>query len=343
MLRSSLAAEALDIQVQALKAVPVGQSLPESVLQRAVTAARAAGTPRIILPLLEQHLACFEEHQVSPSQLLIKEDASADYHHWLAEYVTFAEAVLPAVRSYEACQRLAAIGEGSALARVCALAEPAVRMDDAVFFLEQVLANALLRPVLLSLTGVQPLAKRVVLQAMKKAPGDRDLHYAATLAEAAAAPGSAAGLWQAYLRRFPEDAPASDPSPFECQAADPCPACPGWHEGGFFDGSRQASAGAAASALSLSHPDEQATAQPGGKQPAAEVSEPVPGVIAKPAWGEGLVKLIGGADDAGEEQPCEKETGGTWQRAAFAKKGSQEAEGAAGEISAVEELVLEGK
>lgn len=209
MLRSSLAAEALDIQVQALKAVPVGQALPESVLQRAVTAARAAGTPRIILPLLEQHLACFEEHQVSPSQLLIKEDASADYHHWLAEYVTFAEAVLPAVRSYEACQRLAAIGEGSALARVCALAEPAGRMDDAVLFLEQVLANALLRPVLLSLTGVQPLAKRVVLQAMKKAPGDRDLHYAATLAEAAAAPGSAAGLWQAYLRRFPEDAPAS--------------------------------------------------------------------------------------------------------------------------------------
>lgn len=43
---------------------------------------------------------------------------------------------------------------------------------------------------------------------MKKAPGDRDLHYAATLAEAAAASGAATGLWQAYLSRFPEDAPA---------------------------------------------------------------------------------------------------------------------------------------
>jgi hypothetical protein len=209
MLRSSQAAEALDIQVQALKAVPAGQALPESVLQRAVTAARAAETCTIILPLLEQQLSWFAEHQASPLELLKKQDTSAEYHHWLVEYVSFAEPVLPAVRSYEACQRLAAMGEGGALARVCALAEPAGRMDDAALFLEQALANAVLRPVVLSLTGMQPLAKKVVLQAMKKAPGDRDLHYAATLAEAAAAPGAATGLWQAYLRQFPGDAPAS--------------------------------------------------------------------------------------------------------------------------------------
>lgn len=208
LLRSNQAAEALDIQVQALKAVPAGLVLPESVLQRAVTAARAAETPTIILPLLEQQLCSFAEHQVSPLDLLKKQDASADYHHWLVEYVSFAEPLLPAVRSYEACQRLAAMGEGGALARVCALAEPAGRMEDAALFLEQALANAVLRPGVLSLTGMQPLAKRVVLQAMKKAPGDRDLHYAATLAEAAAAPGGATGLWQAYLSRFPEDAPA---------------------------------------------------------------------------------------------------------------------------------------
>lgn len=209
MLRSGLAAEALDIQVQALKAVPEGRGLPANVLQRAVTAARAAEASSLVLPFLERHLASFAEHHAAPAELLKKVDVSADYHHWLAEQVSFAEAELPAVRSYEACQRLAAIGERSALARVCALAEPARRMDDAVLFLERALANAVLRPVVLSLAAEWPVARRVVFQAMKKAPGDRDLHYAATLAEAAAAPGASTGLWQAYLRRFPADAPAS--------------------------------------------------------------------------------------------------------------------------------------
>jgi hypothetical protein len=54
-----------------------------------------------------------------------------------------------------------------------------------------------------------PLARRVITESLRLEPKNRDLHFSATLAEAASKPASAASLWQAYLKRFPGDTAAA--------------------------------------------------------------------------------------------------------------------------------------
>jgi hypothetical protein len=208
LLRVNLPEKALDIQLQRLKAIPAEALLPESTLNRALISARAAGQQLQVLPWLERMLDSFSDHALSPEALLTHPDLDSSYLHWLHEYATLADRELPAVRGYETYLRLAATGERSALARLCALAGPAKRSDEAVRFLQRVLAQPALRPTLLTLAQQDALARRTVAEALRNAPADRDLHYAATLAEAAASPGSATSHWQSYLRRFPQDVPA---------------------------------------------------------------------------------------------------------------------------------------
>ncbi len=208
LVRLNRAEEALDLQLQRLQAMPKDAPVPEATLGHALISARACHQQVQILPWLERLLASFPDHSVKPEELLTRADLDESYLHWLREYVAIVDRELPPSQAFEACLRLAATGERAALARVCALAETAKAIPAATRFLHQALNQLTLRPVVLDLAQQDALARRIVTEALRKAPTNRDLHFAATLAEAAATPSSASVLWQSYLRRFPQDAPA---------------------------------------------------------------------------------------------------------------------------------------
>ena len=208
MLRLNRPADALDLQLARLEQVPAEAPLPEATLNRALVCARAAQQELKMISWLERQLATFPEHKLKPEELQTRAEVNSEYLHWLKEHASIVDRELPAVRGFEACLRLAAAGERTAISRFCALAEGAKGGEAAVKLLRQLLQQPLLRSAVLELAQQQPLARRAVAEALRAASSDRELHFAATLAEAAAAPGSAPALWQGYLRRFPADAAA---------------------------------------------------------------------------------------------------------------------------------------
>lgn len=211
LLRTDRATEALDPILELLKAQPPHQPLPARDLELALVCAHSAERSLLIQPWLERQLSFFPEDTLTPEELLQKNDISPDYLHWLAENAAIADAALPASQAYAACLRLVAVGERSALARLCALAQPAKRDAEAEAFLHRVLIQQpVLRPALLELAQTDKLARKVVTTALQQRPDDRDLHFAMTLAASAKArAGTVATLWLSYLRRFPGDQPAS--------------------------------------------------------------------------------------------------------------------------------------
>jgi len=205
MLRLGRTQDAHAQQIDYLKESPATGPLPTPDMDRALVSARAADQQVKLIPWLERQLANFPEHELAAKDLLNKLDSDPDYLHWLAEYAAIADRDLPAAAAFSACIRLAATGQQGALARVCSHAEKAKRLPEAEAFLTLALANPLLRSSLLELAQLEVTALKVVSEALRKSPKDQSLHFAATLAEAAAKPSSAATLWQIYLRRFPAD------------------------------------------------------------------------------------------------------------------------------------------
>ncbi|MCA1963759.1 MAG: hypothetical protein LDL31_07430 [Prosthecobacter sp.] len=206
MIRCGRAAEALLDEIEQLKALPADAPLPEACLQRALAAARACSDRTTLMPWLERHLTRFPEHSQDAVSLLKQPSTiSTAYRHWLHEVASAADLELPVAQAYTLCRQLAATGEAGALLRLCQLASAAKMEQDAENFLGLALADAVLRPAILALACKNALARRAVQTALQAAPADRDLHYAATLAECAANPTAAAATWQAYLRRFPQD------------------------------------------------------------------------------------------------------------------------------------------
>ncbi|MEQ1751464.1 MAG: hypothetical protein ABL974_18715 [Prosthecobacter sp.] len=210
LLRNNRAEDALTQQLEALQAAPPSGRLPAADLDLALVAARAAGRSGKLVSWLERQLAAYPEHLLTPEKLLSEADLDPDYCHWLAEWAAIADRDLPAALAFDACLRLAATGQRSAFTRVCLLAESAKRLPEAQAFLNMALAQPALRVAVLELAQVDPLGQRVVAEALRRAPKDRDLHFAATLASVAQAqPGTATTHWLSYLRRFPADLTAS--------------------------------------------------------------------------------------------------------------------------------------
>lgn len=211
LLRSDRALEALAHLQAILKAVPANHALPARDLELALVCAQSADQSLTMQPWLQRQLSFFPENILSPEELLGKADIAPDYRHWLSESASIADRCLPAPQAYDLCLRLAAAGESSALARICALATPAKRVDDTTRFLHEVLKSPnALQPALLELAQTDRLARRVVTEVLQQRPEDQGLHYAATLAASAQAhPGLVAAIWLSYLRHFPGDLPAT--------------------------------------------------------------------------------------------------------------------------------------
>lgn len=201
--------EALSIQLNRLSHTPPEDPGFQTILNHGLMSARTCGQPTQILPWIEKLLATYPEHKLPPAKLLTHAEIDPEYSHWLREYAAFADGALPQQSALEACLRLAATGEPSALARICFLAEESKRSAQAIDFLGKALTHPALSPTLLALAQSAPLARRIVIESLRQEPKNRDLHFSATLAEAAAKPGSASSLWQAYLKRFPGDTAAA--------------------------------------------------------------------------------------------------------------------------------------
>ena len=90
-------------------------------------------------------------------------------------------------------------------------------------------------------------------------------------------------------------------------------------------------------------PEQEASHDPRGKHAARHIRQPVPGIIAAAAGGEGLMILVQRADDGGEGEAAENKRAPRGHGAGLTKKSEQQAGGTAAEVEAVEELVLQRK
>ncbi len=206
MMEGSLTSEALSLQLSHLTgAAPY----PEQILDRACLTARRARQGSRMIPVLERHLQTFPEHGLSSAKLWLQIDLDPSYVRWLSTLAAICDEEQPGPEAFSAYLRLAAARSPVALPRLCALAAtPAMKAR-----LETALGQALDLPetqiTVLQLAQSDAVARKVLAARLREAPRNRDLHFAATLA-AAAAPGttSAAMLWQDFLRRFPEDVAA---------------------------------------------------------------------------------------------------------------------------------------
>ena len=205
LLESNRAHDALGTQLEALKSAP-GGIVPFSVLERAFQCAQAAHEEALLLPYLERCLARFPEHRLDWRELLTAKAVTPDYRRWLSRLTGIAEMHWPAGRVFEWCRRLAACGEAAALPRLCAAAE-AVRNDaECREFLLAAAEHAELLPAILDAARQYRFVKRCVDSILRAHPDHRDLHFAASLADAAASEaGTAAVTWMSFLRQFPED------------------------------------------------------------------------------------------------------------------------------------------
>jgi hypothetical protein len=206
MLDTGLTAEALSLQLSHL----TGQApYPERALDRAFLAARRAHQGSRFLAILERHLQTFPEHALPAAKLAASSPVNADYLRWLSAHAAICDEEQPGSTAFAGYLRLAAARMPTALNRLCALATTAPMKAEA----EQALATALVQAdtqlTVLQLAQTDPLAKKVLAAGLRAAPGDRALHYAATLAATVSQTrGSTAILWQDFLRRFPHDVAA---------------------------------------------------------------------------------------------------------------------------------------
>lgn len=203
MLEAGNTAEALSLQLSRLTGAAPYET---HALDRAWLAARGAHLGSRFLPALERHLATFPEHALSVAQLAAQKDIPVEYLRWLSCHASICDEEQPAALAFTSYLRLAAGRVPAALPRLCALAGSPTMQALAGNALNAVLDRAEMQTAVLKLAQEAPLARRIVETRLRQAPQSRSLHYAATLAAAAASKtGSTTILWLEFLRRFPND------------------------------------------------------------------------------------------------------------------------------------------
>lgn len=203
MLEAGLAPEALSLHLdQFLGHAPY----PERMLDRAFLAARHAHQGSRLLPVLERHLETFPEHEMTAAHLTQESRIHPDYLRWLACHAAICDEEQPGSVAFKSYLRLAAARDPKALPRLCLLAATPGMKEEAGQALRSALDQAEMQLTALQLAQKDPIAQKVLSDRLRAAPENQSLHFAATLAAAAArTSGSTAILWQDYLRRFPGD------------------------------------------------------------------------------------------------------------------------------------------
>jgi hypothetical protein len=208
MLQAGLAEEALSGQLEALQAAPP-DLLSERVLDRAWACAVAANQTHRLAPWIEKHLAAFSEQRIPWQGLMGRSNLAPEYRRWLQCLTSVAEGTAAEGLAFDLYLRLAATGEVCAVARLCDLAMRADKAEDLRAFVKRALQEPALATAVLAAAQEQLAVGKLVAAELRERPRDRELHFAAAAAEAAARPvEQAAMVWQSFLRRFPDDEPA---------------------------------------------------------------------------------------------------------------------------------------
>lgn len=211
LLEGSRYAEASRVALDSLRALQPADAIPPRLMQRALHATRAAGESAELLPWIELQLRSCPDHRRSLNDLASATAIDPEYRRWLNEGASIADLHHQTSIACELYFRLAAIGETHVLARLHALATQIGRGKE----LTDVLASLHGRfsPVQLAqaLTdGDAPAAARTLLAThLQSSPADRDGWRLLTQLDIILrGESSAPMLWEGFLKRFPDDAPA---------------------------------------------------------------------------------------------------------------------------------------
>lgn len=211
LLEGGRCAEASRLALEDLRALKTSEAIPPRLLGRALLAAHAATESVELLPWLERHLRAFAEHGLSIEEIAAGKPVSAAYLRWLRESAFIADRANHTSIACDGFFRLAAAGEVRVLARLHALATQMGRgteLTRLIASLQRRLNPTELAQALAAGGAPQPAHDLLVLH-LKNQPNHREGWRLLTQIDVALRPdGSASGLWEAFLKRFPADVPA---------------------------------------------------------------------------------------------------------------------------------------
>jgi hypothetical protein len=211
LLEGTRYAEASRVVLDSLRALKPADAIPPRLMQRALLATRAAGESAELLPWIERHLRTSADHQRSLQDLASATAIDAEYRRWLNEGASIADFNHQTSIACELFFRLAAIGETRVLARLHALATQIGRGKELTDVLARLEGRFSTQQLAQALTdGDAPAAARTLLTShLQSSPDDREgwrlhTHIDITLRGQPSAPM----LWEAFLKRFPDDVSA---------------------------------------------------------------------------------------------------------------------------------------
>lgn len=211
LLEGTRYAEASRVALDSLRALKPADAIPPRLMQRALHATRAAGESAELLPWIELQLRTCPDHQRSLKELAAAAAIDPEYRRWLNEGASIADLNHQTSIACELYFRLAAIGETNVLARLHALATQIGRGKE----LTEVLASLHGRFSTLQLAqaltdGDAPAAARTLLAThLQSSHDDRaGWRLLTQLDIMLRGESSAPMLWEGFLKRFPDDAPA---------------------------------------------------------------------------------------------------------------------------------------
>ena len=209
-------AEASRLALDALRALPAKEHIPNMLLERALRATAAANETGELLPWFERHLRTFpREHAATWEQVADGLQTSEDYRRWLLQAACIADQEKLSGTACDYFFLVAATGDLRGLGRLHALARQVGREKDFARLVHALQS----RPVdartpleiaqALAASSAASAAHDLLVAHLKDHPQDRDAAFALTeIDEEIRAQGAAAPLWERFLKTFPDDLPA---------------------------------------------------------------------------------------------------------------------------------------
>ena len=209
-------AEASRITLDALRALPAKERVPEPLLERALRATAAAEETGELLPWFERQLRTYpREHAAGWEQIANGLETSDEYRRWLHHAACTADLEKLSGTACDYFFIVAATGDLRGLGRLHTLAGQVGRENDFARLLQalQTRSQDARSPIelarALAESSAPSAAHDLLVAHLKDHPDDREAAYALTeIDEGTRSPGAAAPLWERFLKDFPDDVAA---------------------------------------------------------------------------------------------------------------------------------------